>query len=516
MSLSLVPRRSGTVLACLAALLPGPSVPASTVPPSTVDAGALDRYLSASLAATGLPGMAVAVTRGSDVLYVRGFGAAADGAPVTARTQFRIASLSKSFTAAAVNRLVESGRVDLHAPVRAYLPGFRTVDPVASGRITVRHLLHQTSGMADAGFAAVNDQTADLGQRVAQLRTATLVSEPGREFHYFDPNYQVLARVVEVVTGQPFGTALRDQVLAPLAMADTLAAPTAAAGAAQASRLGQGHVLVFGVPVTRPELDGLLAGSGGMVSTADDMARWLVMQSIGGAPVLSPDSIDRMHTPPPDVPGGYGQGWQVVAPPDGPRRIEHNGVLSTFSADQVLLPDDGYGFALLYDAHSALADTAGVKAGLARLLAGAPAVDGPRSTAVLSLVVGGLLVALVAVRTVQWRRVGRWVGRRSSRPPWTAAPGIIGPLVPAALLIALPALLGLLIGRSFTLWQLGLAMPDVIVLLGVAAATGTAVAVGRLARWRAVAGNASAGSSRAPSTTGGPSHSSKTDQHGRG
>lgn len=509
-------RRSGTVLACLAALLPGPSGPAQPVPPSTVDAGALDRYLSASLAATGLPGMAVAVTRGSDVLYVRGFGAAADGAPVTPRTQFRIASLSKSFTAAVVNRLVESGRVDLDAPVRAYLPEFRTVDPVASGRITVRHLLHQTSGMADAGFPAVNDQPADLGQRVAQLRTAALVSEPGREFHYFDPNYQVLARVVEVVTGQPFATVLRDQVLAPLAMADTLSAPTAATGAAQAPRLGPGHVLVFGVAVARPELDGLLAGSGGMVSTADDMARWLVMQSSGGGPVLSSRSIDRMHSPPPEITGGYGQGWQVVVPPDGPRRIEHNGVLSTFSADQVLLPDDGYGFVLLYDANSALADTAGVKAGLARLLAGAPAVDGPRSTAVVSLVIGGLLLALLAVRTVQWRRIGRWAGRRPSRPRWTAAPGIVGPLVPAALLIALPVLLGLLIGRSFTLWQLSLAMPDVIILLGVAAATGAAVALGRLARWRALARHSSAEVSGAPSTTGGRSPSSKTDRHGRG
>ena len=84
--------------------------------------------------------------------------------------------------------------------------------------------------------------------------------------------------------------------------------------------------------------------------------------------MLRPASVALMHTPPSGVAGGYGMGWQVVSPKEGPLRVEHNGVLSTFSADQVLLADSGYGFALLYDAHSALADTAGLKAGLAALL----------------------------------------------------------------------------------------------------------------------------------------------------
>ena len=388
--------------------------------------------------------------------------------------------LSKSFTAAVVNDLAEAGRVDLDAPVRTYLPGFRTADPVASGRITVGHLLTQTSGMADARFPALNDQPADLEHRVAQLRSAQLVSEPGREFHYFEPNYQMLARIVEVVTGRAFAAVLSERVLAPLGMTGTFSAPTAAAGTQRASRMPQGHVLVFGVPLARPELDGLVAGSAGVVSTGEDMARWLVMQSTGGGPVLCPASVQRMHTPPPGVAGGYAQGWQVLTPPDGPRRIEHNGVLSTVSADQVLLPDSGFGFALLYNGHSALADTAAVKAGLARLLTGEPA-DGPRSTAVTSLVIGGLAVVVLAWRVRQWLGLPRWVRRTASRPWWAATPGIVGPLVPAVLLLALPGLLGVLIGRSFTLWQLTLAMPGVVALLAVAALTGAAVALGRLA-----------------------------------
>lgn len=486
--------RTAALVGCLVAVLGCAADPGAATPGG--DAGALDRYLTSSLAATGLPGMAVAVTRGPEVLYLRGFGSAGGGTPVTPRTQFRLASLSKSFTAVAVNQLADARRVDLDAPVRTYLPEFSTADPVASGRITVRHLLNQTSGMADAGFPDITgDQPADLAQRVAQLHTAALVAEPGQEFHYFDPNYQVLARVVEIVTGRPFATYLDERVFGPLGMTDTLAAPTAGEGARLAPRLAQGHVLVFGVPVARAEMDGLLAGSGGVVSTAEDMARWLVMQSTGGGPVSTPAAVERMHTP---LSGGYGQGWDVVVPPDGPRRIEHNGVLSTFSADQVLLPESGYGFVLLYDGNSALADTAGVKAGLARLLTGGQPVDGPRDMSSGTLVIGALVLAVLAVRTRQWLHLRRWADRRAGRAAWSAVPGIVGPLVPAALLIALPDLLALLIGRSFTFWQLTLAMPDVVVLLTVAAATGAALAAWRLA---ALVARRSKRTSAAPAAT---------------
>jgi CubicO group peptidase (beta-lactamase class C family) len=92
--------------------------------------------------------------------------------------------------------------------VQDYVPGFTTADPGATRRITVRHLLNQTSGIADTGFPAVADPESDLGRRVASLRDARLVTEPGTQFHYSNPNYEVLARLVEVVTGTPWADRL--------------------------------------------------------------------------------------------------------------------------------------------------------------------------------------------------------------------------------------------------------------------------------------------------------------------
>jgi CubicO group peptidase (beta-lactamase class C family) len=483
-----VRRLGAAAVGCVMALLLGAGVPSVTGTGSRgVDRAGLDRFLAVELARTGLPGMAVTITHGPDVLYVKWFGSDGHGHDVTSATQFRLASLSKSFTTVAVLQLVEAGKVELDAPVQGYLPEFGTAEPDRSHRITVRHLLNQTSGIGDAGLPTGGEPDT-VEQRVRSLRTARLVSEPGREFHYSDSNYQILARLVEVVAGMPFGSYLRERVFAPLGMADTVATDTAAEGTRAAPRLARGAVLVFDVPVARSELDGLLAGSGGVISTAQDMSRWLVMQSNGGragtATVLDASGIELMHTPPAGIDSTYGQGWQVVTPGDGPRRIEHTGVLSTFFADQVLLPEHGYAFALLYDGNSALADTAGVTAALATHLAGGPPAAGARSTRIMALVLAGLTLATLALRTRSLLRLRRWETRRRGSRWWTAGPGIVWLLLPVGLLIGMPALLLVLIDRSFTFWQLCLAMPDLVIFLAVAALTGTVVASGQVIRIR--------------------------------
>lgn len=467
------------VLGCLVALLlgvaPSAAVGVSRLPPSVVD-----RFLRTALERTGLPGMGFALTHGGDVVEVRGFGADGHGGPVNGRTQFRVGSLSKSFTAVAVLRLVEAERVDLDRPVRAYLPGFTTADPGSSDRITVRELLNQTSGLADPGYPGItSDEPHDLADRVRQLRDAHLVSPPGREFHYFDPNYQLLARLVEVVRGQPFQQALRELVLDPLGMNDTVAPPSAQEAISQAPRLAGGHILLFDHPLRWGEQDGLLAGSGGIITTAADMARWLSWQNTDRPALLTPADLALSHTPPLGVSGGYAMGWQQLSPPDGPVRLEHTGVLSTFSAAQTLLPATGYGFVLIYNANSALAKTEDVTAGLAALLTGAPTV-GVRGTVVLAWVFGGCTLLALVVRAVQLRRLSRWRARRVGRSWWAALPGVLIPLASLALLAELPALIGALIGRSFTYVQLSLAMPDVVILLAVAGLTGAVLAGLRL------------------------------------
>ncbi len=108
----------------------------------------IDAYIQARMQAAHIPGLALGVVRGTEVVYLKGYGIAGpDGRSVTPQTPFILGSTSKSFTALAIMHLVEAGKINLDAPVTNYLPWFRTADEAASARITVRNLLNQNSGL---------------------------------------------------------------------------------------------------------------------------------------------------------------------------------------------------------------------------------------------------------------------------------------------------------------------------------------------------------------------------------
>ena len=451
------------------------------------DPVSVDRFVLAQIARHRIPGLAVAITHGDQVVHVRGYGQASDGVPVTAQTQFRIASLSKSFTALAVLQLVEAGRVELDAPTARYLPGFALAAPSVLAPFSVRQLLNHTSGLADAGFVnGLGGQQQTVADRVNSLRSARPVDSPGAVFHYFDPNYQVLARLVEVVSGQAFDAYLQQHVFAPLAMRGTLSTPTSAIPAQPTQLLAQGHVMAYGVALPLPELSGFLGGSGGVVSTAADMAQHLIAQGNHGVHpgrrVLSAAGIALMQTPPAGVAGSYGMGWtrSVV---QGTAAIEHNGVLSTFYADAVLLPASGYGFVLLCNAYGLTAATLAfpeIKNGLVMTLTGRMPESGGLSLTWLGRGLAALSALIVALALWSLLRFRQWKRHAVDAPRWKVGWGVLWPLTPALLLAGLPRLLLLQTGRHFDLGMLARAMPELVIPLGICAALGLANSVIRL------------------------------------
>jgi CubicO group peptidase (beta-lactamase class C family) len=478
-------RRSCLILLAGALLLLVPASDGRTaVATSSPDLDAVDRYIEGQMAANRVPGLALVITRGDEVIYLKGYGTAGNGEPMTPHTQLYIASLSKGFTALAVMQLVEEGKIGLDEPVRTYLPDFATADRRLSGEITVRQLLNQTSGLADSGFPSYTlPQPDSLKERVESLRDARLVSEPGKEFHYTDPNYAVLARVVETVSGKPFGAYLREQVFAPMEMADTTSILTAGEAPRAAPDLAQGHVLAFGVPIRRGEMDGFVGGSGGVISTANDMANYLVMQNSGGrfgdAALVSQKSVSLMHAPPRGIDGSYAMGW--TAPPDAkPRAIEHNGVLSAFHADAALLPDSGYGVVLLYDQSYALADYAGTAQGLLELIVGKRPGNGGLGAGRVGLILAATALVTTALQVRGLLRLRAWADRLGGKRFWRLAPGIAWKFVPAALLVGLQPLVALFAGRVFSYPQLFWSMPDVVGWLMLGAVLGGAAGTARI------------------------------------
>ena len=137
-----------SVFSCLLMLLASPfttlSVAAAS-PAGSLDVARIHAFMSSEIQANRLPGLALGLVHGTQIVSLQSYGEAFQGRPVTPQTPFLLASLTKSFTALAIMQLVEVGKVALDAPVQRYLPWIRLADPAASARITIRQLLNMTS-----------------------------------------------------------------------------------------------------------------------------------------------------------------------------------------------------------------------------------------------------------------------------------------------------------------------------------------------------------------------------------
>ncbi|SDS37804.1 serine hydrolase domain-containing protein [Actinoplanes derwentensis] len=315
-------------------------------------------YLREALAATGLPGMSAVVTRGDRIVHATGLGHESTGRAVTADTPMRVASLSKSVTAATVMTLVDEGRVVLDQPVVSYLPEFRLADQRAA-TVTVRHLLNQTSGLSDRTLdIRATQRAADLTGYVAALRDGGLAAEPGTHWEYCNVNFDVAARLVEVVDGRPFADAVRERIFEPLGMT----------ASSVGARPADGYNSIYGAWVSRGELPGFRdGGGGGVVTTAADMGRWLISQTGQGPRILTPESLATLHRPWPG--GDYAMGWGVQEV-DGRELLMHSGNLFTYTAVQAFDPASGSGFAVLLNSASLYEDNYDIMRGLAAIADG--------------------------------------------------------------------------------------------------------------------------------------------------
>ncbi|MGW5360674.1 serine hydrolase domain-containing protein [Actinopolymorpha pittospori] len=416
----------------------------------------VDAYL-ARMVASGVPGVAVVVTRHDDVVIATGRGT--DGrADVGADTRFRAASLSKSFTATAVLQLVEQQRVDLDRPVTTYLPELVIDDP-RTDRITVRHLLNQSSGLTDntLGFGQYVDGPRTAKEAVDLLRSSRLAYDPGTSWDYCNVNYWVAARLVEVVSGEEFSTYLDRHVFTPLGMTRT----TQHDIPAEATDVARTHSYAFGHAVHVGDAPGFSGGAGGVVTTAADLGRWLRFQGGFRVPeqtghVLGPELLAEMHrrqSPLDQYSVGYALGWWDGEPADGGiPRISHSGTGGGFSAYQGFFPD-GTGVGVLVNASQPTGDR--IAGDLRAIVVGGSPTDAPQGPSPWP----DILATLVALTTLALcargiRNARAWPLRRKGWVRW----GVLSLLavVPAALL-SLPWAGGRLLGREATwtvLWHM--------------------------------------------------------------
>jgi CubicO group peptidase (beta-lactamase class C family)/D-alanyl-D-alanine dipeptidase len=321
-------------------------------PPALAPVAAdLGVYIERQLRAQGIPGVAIAVldvdpSTGQERRWQAAFGAAdARGTPLRPDAVFRVASLSKLFTATAVLVLAERGQVDLDAPVAQYLPEFAPHNPFGVP-VTLRHLLAHRAGLVREPPVGHYFDPAEpsLQAMVAGLAATELVLAPGSAFKYSNPGFGVLGAVVERVVGQPFPDAARSLVLQPLGLADSDFARRPDLSA----RSAEGVMWTYDDrAIPTPDFAFGFGPAADLRSTVGDLVQFARSWLPGPArSVLTHESLLRMWQPT----AGEDTGWALgccIGTRQGGREVGHDGAVYGFASALRALPDQGLAVAVV-------------------------------------------------------------------------------------------------------------------------------------------------------------------------
>jgi CubicO group peptidase (beta-lactamase class C family) len=301
-----------------------------------------------------VPGFTMVVLERCRVAYSFSFGVtdSENPRPVTSRSLFHMASVTKPFTATAVMQLVQRRKIDLDAPAAAYLPYFK-VHGKYRGMVTVRRMLTHTAGLPDVmnyHWGDPHDDDGALERYVRCLGDLRLAFKPGSAFRYSNIGYDILGDLVFKASGKTYDDYVYDHILGPLGMT----ASTLLVRKADRRRLVLGHVLD---PKGNPGASRVYpynrshSPSSGLISSAKDMTRWALANlnrgELRGKRILRPRTHDAMWKSVralDDVAGGSGAsvglGWFFKSHRGNPM-VTHSGGDTGFLSDLAMLPGRG-------------------------------------------------------------------------------------------------------------------------------------------------------------------------------
>ncbi|MEE1798587.1 MULTISPECIES: serine hydrolase domain-containing protein [unclassified Streptomyces] len=310
---------------------------------------ALLHRIAVAQAEARVPSVVAAVAREGRMVW-SGARSCVDGHAPDADTQYRIGSITKTFTAVLVLRLRDEGLLDLADPLEKHLPG------TGVGEVTVAQLLAHSAGLAAESPAPWWERTpgALRPELVDVLGERPVLHPTGRRHHYSNPGFTLLGSLIEAVRGASWEEVLRREVLEPLSMDRTTARPVAPAADGWAVHPWADVML------PEPAVDlGLMAPAGQLWSTAADLCRFAGFLAEGDENVLSAASVAELRKPAVAPEAGewdglYGFGTQVIRQ-GGRTLVGHTGSLPGFVAGLWVSVEDGVAAVALANATSGLA-----------------------------------------------------------------------------------------------------------------------------------------------------------------
>jgi len=341
------------ILACLILLL------AAAVAQEPPNAKQIDELFS-GIRSKDAPGAAVLVLQNGRTVFERAYGVADLRArqPIDSNTNFRLASVTKQFTAMAIMLLVHDGKLSYETRLSEIFPDF----PEYARSITIRHLLNHTSGLPDYESLMPKYASPRPGGEITQIQDAEVVEllksqahgefPPGARWDYSNSGYVLLGTIVARVSGRPFGVFLRDRIFSPLKMDRTIAYQK---GTNEVADRAFGHSLRKGVWLqTDQSPTSATLGDGGVYSSLADLGKWdrglrehALLSEAEMKPAITPARMEGSAAVEPDgSPAEYGFGW-FLNPYKGRPRVWHYGETAGFRTALQRFQDDNLTIVIL-------------------------------------------------------------------------------------------------------------------------------------------------------------------------
>lgn len=324
-----------------------------------------DAYAEKARQDWGVPGMAIAIVKGDNVLLAKGYGVKTAGTsdPVTPETVFQIASTSKAFTSAMVGMEVDRGTLKWDDKVTTYLPDFQMKDPWVTKEFTITDTMAHRSGLP----ANWGDELMALGYNDSYAIHALRYAEPASSFRsqyaYQNVVYSIPTVIIEKTTGKSWQENLQTRIFTPLGMTGSSADYESFKNAKDVAtphqyKIGNGTMVSVPVPVDSPmrSMTYLQPGAGGINSNIHDMANWLRFQmgngTFEGKRLISEDSLNYVHSPKTPLSSNmadnlfYSQGWIWQETKYGPI-IWHSGAVGGYHNYIAYSPKEKIGIVIL-------------------------------------------------------------------------------------------------------------------------------------------------------------------------
>jgi len=321
----------------------------------------LDAYVVKAMKEWEVPGIAISIVRNDSVILAKGYGVRELGknSPVDERTTFAIGSSTKPFTTAALQILVDDGKLRWDDPVTAYLPAFQLYDPWVTRELTIRDLVTHRVGLTrgDLLWSSGRFDRDEILRRIRFLKPAWSFRS---RWGYQNIMFIAAGQVVLAASGKKWDDFVPERIFLPLGMTGSSTSSVPRNGASNAATP---HTEVDGVvrPIPYPNVD-IVGPAGSITSNAVDMAQWLRLQlglgRYGGKRIISETGVREMHAPqtviqnPMDAvaigarSAAYGLGW-ALHDYHGRPVVQHAGQFTGWNAMTVMLPEQNVGFAIL-------------------------------------------------------------------------------------------------------------------------------------------------------------------------